>query len=608
MASLLPRRSVVLIMVTVVLLATSALAGEPEYMRANLKVGQAFEIKGSYSDDAGFVASDLEALPKPRKPKLRGELTSVDRKSRTISMYGVTMEISDKTEFVDDLADGSGFEKLRPGMRVEVSCKVNSKGQWEARRVKTRGVKKSNKVKGTLTHVAVDGKAPDTIGISGLMIILERKTDVTDPTSHLHQMEKEVLGDLSKSSANDLSSGIMIHDAVVLEGEYRHNLRNENQYDLGDERWEGDSDDTEFDIRMGATVFHSRNVRSRARFRLRKRYYLSNDQSRPTQDIQAQFTELYVALRRPGGLKAALLIGRQNFDEPREWLFDEYLDAIRVYYYGLEPFLAEFAVIHALVPMKEKSETWTDIFGRLHYFINADNRLEAYFFKRSDSDDKRNREPVWYGLRYLGDIGSVVRPWVDLALMRGEDKGRKLDAWAYDFGATIGYDNQDWFSPSITASLARASGDETGGDGVDNMFRQTGYQDNVDRLGGLTSVHYYGEILDPEFANIKVTTLGAAIHPYKGSSIEVLYHSLKQDRADTKLKGFELVRPAIGTNGFEDNLGWEVDLYVAFPRIFDRVRAVWVLGFFSPGKAFEGIVFPTMEDAFLNKLKVTVEI
>src|SRR5262249_54067061 len=64
-------------------------------------------------------------------------------------------------------------------------------------------------------------------------------------------------------------------------------------------------------------------------------------------------------------------------------------------------------------------------------------------------------------------------------------------------------------------------------------YRQSGYNDNNAKLGGVTSVHYYGEVLRPELSNIGIATVAGAIRPTDASSVSLLYHHYEQDTATT---------------------------------------------------------------------------
>ena len=81
---------------------------------------------------------------------MRPRTASIDVDQRTITLYGVPIRVLEETEFLGSGADETGFDDLRPGQRVEVSCLV-SDGAWTARKINTHDVKPSDKIKGTVT-------------------------------------------------------------------------------------------------------------------------------------------------------------------------------------------------------------------------------------------------------------------------------------------------------------------------------------------------------------------------------------------------------------------------------------------------------------------------
>jgi len=581
---------------------STARSGEPEYMKLNYQEVPAVEVKGFWDTSGVFVATDIEELPKKRLPKLRGEIQKIDKDAKTITMYGRQIKIEDRTQFLETVDEEFTIDNLQEGKRVEISCKVGGDGAWKARKIKVKLIKESNKIKGTLTGISVDGNPPDTLEIFGLLIILNRETDVNEPAGSTGAIEKYLFDELAYEDAESNSGGFTINRKLHFSIDYRHGFTGETDYDLSD-RFRSDHNETEPQIRLELASYLNERFRTFARLRIRKKFFLNSDrQNPPSEDLDVRISQLYFLARNSGVTGLAIQVGRQKFDEPREWLFDEYLDAIRIYYYALQPVVFETALIHSVFPLKEKYETWIDIFGQISWHFNRKSRLRGYVLLRKDSDESRNREPVWFGAGCYANIQPLFKPWLELALLRGEDKSEKQRASALDVGATFKV-MDNIFVPSITVSYAIGSGDETGGDGISNEFRQTGYEDNVDYFGGVNTMHYYGEVLDPELSNLKVLTLGLSFKPIENGSVEVIYHSYRQNHADDKLRG-ELVDPTGNPSGINDDIGWELDFVIGLSNLWQRVDLSWVYGLFYPGQAFN----PYMEVASLNKLNLKIEL
>lgn len=594
--------------------ALSLSAGQPNYLKAGLKTGQAVEVKGYWDNANVFVAEEVFALPKPRRPKLRGEIQNIDYDKETITLFGRAIEINDKTEFVASGGEKSSFESLRVGQRVEVTCKVSRRGKWEARKINVHNVKSSDKIKGTINRTSIDGNAPDTIIISrdpsktkadkdiqmpGIIILLIKGTNVDKEQSSIDFIDRKLFGELSKENAWELSDGISLNEKVFLTGDYRQNIRNEREFDLSD-NFDFDSDRTEQDARIKMYGFWNENVRSLAVLRLRKRFFITNNQNLPTTPYKGDLIQFYLLFPDIAGKKLALQVGRQDFDEPREWIFDEYLDAIRLYYYGYESAVFEAALIYGGASLKNKFKTWTDIYGAVHWYFDKNSFASVYFLSRSDSDDLgRNREPIWWGVRYYSNNDKILKRWLDLAIIRGEDKHELLSGWAFDIGATAWASNISLL-PSITLSYAFGSGDQ-GGDLTNQRFRQTGYDDNVDRFGGVTSLKYYGAVLSPELSNIKIFTFGVGIRPSKKSSVDIVYHKYQQQFTDDDIKGNSLMNEP--TSNTSTDIGWGADLVVSFPKLLEHIRTRLVVGMFDAGDAFQP---PATATAFVSKVNIKI--
>lgn len=335
---------------------TVALAGAPEYLQLDAKPGVALEIAGFWDpEDAIFVADDIEILPQERLPKLRGEIQEIKPDS-TIVMLGMPVKIYDRTEFTEDGGTSANFGSLKKGMRIEVSCKFEDDGSWKARKVKTNDVKKSDKIKGTVTRIAIDGAAPDTLEMSGFLILLVDPTDIVEPSGSLRQIENELFPDIKLTDMYYPSDGLLVMPGLRFNADYRQSVKSESEYDLS-ESFATDKQATEPAARLELTAFLGEQLQAFTQLRVRKRYYIASDQNNlPGDDLKAQITQLYLLTRNIGLRGLALQIGRQDFDDEREWLYDDYLDALRMYYYGLKPLALEAAYIHAVSPLKDGIE------------------------------------------------------------------------------------------------------------------------------------------------------------------------------------------------------------------------------------------------------------
>lgn len=573
---------------TVLTAPKSIAGGKPEYMKLDYSKVPAVEIKGVWDDQAGvFVASDIEELPQERRPKLRGTLQAVDLEKKSITLYGLKIEIDDRTQFLDSGQEKFTIEDLKVGNWIEVTCNFDEEdGEWEARKIKVKDIKHSNKIKGTITKFSIDGDPPDTLQIHNLLIILNKKTDLNYPTegSLYDETEKGLFDILSQDKATYSDQGFPLGDKFLLSGEFRQNITNERDYDLSSLEL-SDQNDVQPEIRLELTGYYNDHFRSYAQFRVRDFVYMNSERlDPPSKEVDSRITQLYFLAREFGVPGAAFIVGRQDVDEPREWLFDEYLDGVRLFYYGTAPLILDISYFHSDFQIKKKYQTWTDVLAEARWQFDKRTAIRGYLLLRKDSDELRNREPVYWGIGFYGRVRRYLRPWAEFAIMRGHDKGLQQEGSAMDIGVTA-IAEKVRYSPSVTLGYARGSGDKTTGDNVDNEFRQTGYQDNVGYMGGVRTLHYYGELIDPELSNLKILTLAGGIKPIDNMSLELVYHSYRQDVPDNKLRG-NLADPPARPTGASDDIGWGLDFAFGLANLWERAYLLWTFSIFEPGDAF----------------------
>ena len=113
-------------------------------------------------------------------------------------------------------------------------------------------------------------------------------------------------------------------------------------------------------------------------------------------------------------------------------------------------------------------------------------------------------------------------------------------------------------------------------------YRQSGFQDNTGKLGGVTSVRYYGELLDPELANLEVWTAGLGFRFLRASSLDLVYHRYAQDELAAYLRDANLRRRPYGR---DRDLGDELDVVLGIEE-WERFEIKAVFAVFWPGQAF----------------------
>ena len=314
------------------------------------------------------------------------------------------------------------------------------------------------------------------------------------------------------------------------------------------------------------------------------RAFLRDDRDntrRPTTELQVE--EAYVTVRDIlDGL--SLQVGRQDFEDEREWLYDEELDAVRLYYrtasLGVELSVSREELVRKDLLNKDDERIINNYFLLGRYALGEGSELDGYVFVRDDRSSRR-QDRVYVGVQSIGEITSRLDYWLDAALVKGSERANDLEGFAFDVGATYKFKKLPW-RPSLTLGLAFGSGDSDRDDDRDRDFRQTGLEDNNAKFDGVTSFKYYGEVLDPELSNLAIFTAGVGARPIKKGSIDLVYHYYRQHHADDDINGSDL---EIAPGGEKSDLGHGIDLVFGYRGIED-LKLDLILGAFVPGRAF----------------------
>lgn len=279
-----------------------------------------------------------------------------------------------------------------------------------------------------------------------------------------------------------------------------------------------------------------------------------------------------------------IVLGRQDYEDPRAWWYDEKIDAAQVRWEGDGWFASAgagrekaFADDFAHDDTDEKVDF---IILNGGYRKSKREQTTLFLVKKDNRESGRDEDLTYVGFQRIGKVDSDLRYWLDAALLRGHYRGRRVKAHAFDSGFALRFDSP--WEPFVTLALAYGSGDNDRGDGVDGNFRQTGLQDNEARTFGTTSYKYYGEVTDFELGNLWVGTLGIGIRPDDNFSVEIAHHRYRQDDAEDDLIDSDL---EIDPTGDAKSLGHETDLVLAY-RPSSDIKLSLTFGYFQPGRGF----------------------
>jgi len=543
--------------------------------------GHWVDLRGAPGEDGTFVVQRLDLIDPETEEFLIGTVSKAANPGEFV-LLGQPVQVSPKTV----------FNKVSPtkllGTRVKVEGHFRGQRRFSARKVSNRGPGRDH-IAGLVSDIrkTADGH---------VITIMNQRARVPADVDFRHEKpiaEYAVTSlDLflpqgkQVSEDDQFGEGFRLGDRLrfttLLEGRYT----GEDNYDLDDRRAQ-DFDSTAVSAR-GRFILApgERGISGQLEFRY-THVWADDDFVGRFEVDDTRLGESFIFLDDPFDVDFDIQAGRMDFDDRREWLYDQNLDGLRVYW-TVAGWLAELSVTTTLSDGKLRDEN-TDNY--IAYVTNIDRRFAAYVIHR-DTDLPGLREKTTHlGVRAFVDWPPEHESWLELAHIGGSRNDSSLGAWGLDVGTTRNI-GERWY---LTAAWAFGQGDDQPANGTDGNFRQTQMQDNNAKFGGVTSFRYYGELVDPELANMHIGTLGIGWRFTAKGSIDLVGHYYMQDKAYRRIIDSDIdQRP----NGIDRELGWEIDAIIGW-----RPVRSWdfelVIGRFTPGKAFR-----IRDDAWVSKLQI----
>lgn len=553
------------------LLACACVAPSGDGLNA-LRPGRFVEAKGTFLGGRPAVTEIDEVARTADDKSDKVEVTAPVEQSTdgALRLLGRAFAIDAETAFEDE--DKRAVAAFTPAPGDWVRIKARSRDdELRARTVRSMAARDQFKVTGEVRRLDEDAHSLD---VGGIALQLAQDVDLTmlgarDP----HDPLSLFLADDQRAVAFGLplSESVRLGGQVSLEGEW------DDEFDLDDARAR---DRTKPAVRAKADVLWLMD--DVGSYLLGEVTAGRDDTLRQngddTHDETLEVSRAFVSLRAAEGLQ--LLAGRQDFYEDREWLYDEVLDGVRgVLRTGSLQWELGAAMGRDFAAAVNEAEDTGVLVGDVRWQVDPVWEVGAYVLQRTDTT-AADFEPLLYGVRSLARPRLGLGHWLELGAASGSAGGRDIRGHAVDAGVLWTFD-APW-RPSVGAGFAFGSGRA---DGASTQgYRQSGLQDNNGKLGGVTSVRYYGELLDPELANLTVTTLCAAVRPLRSASVSLLFHTYQQDVASTTLPATEL---RVAPTGASRDLGHELDLVIAY-RFERNLTVELTAARFTPGDAFAG--------------------
>ena len=556
-----------------------------------IRVGHWVEVRGELAEDGRFLASKVEIMEPEKYELLIGTVPSSETDADRFSLLGQPVHASERTDW-----EGIRPDEL-PGSRVKVEGRWRGPAKLSAREIQTRGPGR-DRIGGRVDDVrATEGGHELRVMRFTVFVPRGAELEFEGSLEAISLADERVvsafeLPETELRAANDeddlFGEGLRLTDKLALEGQLEARFTGEDNFDLDDDDAE-DRDDLSLSARLRLLWDPNEDFAAVAEGRFRERWRDDEDDGSSSEGDFGLGEVFFLWRDAFGRSNLDLMVGRQDFDDPREWIYDSNLDGIRAFY-GWSKYRFELSLSTVLADAGPRDKQASNAVAYLTH-DDSDREWTLWSVYR-DIDTDVEEQNLHLGARLIGEWIPDLDSWVDFAYLNGERGDLDISAWGYDIGGTW---TPDFLGPaSITVGYAVGRGDGDPDDGNDNTFRQTGLQDNNGRFDGVTSFRYYGELVDPELSNLGIFTLGLGFRIAEQTSLDFVWHHYLQDQARAQLFEAEIDDP----DGVEPDLGWEFDVILGSRRW--RNWDLEIVGaYFHPGDAYED-----GDDAYLGKVQL----
>jgi alginate production protein len=546
--------------------------------------GHWLQVRGELDEQGVFQVQRLNLIEPRDEEEMIGRL-SASSDSNQYLLFGQRVVVSDKTRYrrID--------ESELAGARVKVEGHYRGPKRFSARSISRRDAGRE-RITGQV--ISIDSSSDGYV-----LAIMNNKIRVPADIEVSHEQPFEFYTISPQSIAlrkgRELSeedrfgNGIRLSKHLRLTSMLETRYTSEDNYNLNDSEEEGRQD-------LGASararlILEPTGYGLSGQLEFRYTHLQREDDKKGRLEVNdTRLGESFIFLDDLFDMDFDIQAGRMDFDDRREWIYDQNLDGLRAYW-DIGGLVAEFAATTTL----SDGDLWDENTDNYVIYLTDQQRRYAAWMVHRDTSGPYEQEISHFGVRAFGTWPERHNSWLEISGIHGrrdDEQGRtNLGGWGMDIGTTREI-SRYWY---LTTSWAYGQGDDDKRDGSDRNFRQTGLQDNNAKFSGVTSFRYYGELVDPELANLHIGTLGLGYLINETSSLDVVGHYYRQDKAVRKLLGSDLDEKA---NGVDRELGWEVDAILGL-----RPVPAWdielVLGWFNPGKAFE-----EADQAWLGKVQL----
>lgn len=567
--------------------ASCVLVDHQGYTR--LRPGRWIEAKGAIIDGVPVVDEVDELFrsssDKPEKVEVTGPATEVT--PTQLEIIGIQLQPDAETQYENEDKTVVPDLDLEKGDWLKVKLRRKDE-EFRVRSIRKQQARPQFKVEG---EVLAYSKIDESIDIGGVKLKIQQGVDITmlgqrDPNDPLALFEAD--------DQKAVPFSVRVGENLILGGQVALGIEREDEYDLDKSR---PRDETKVDTEAKLdALWLFGNTGNYALVEVKAQRGDRFNERDPDENPSGETLELQRAFASVGLDRLQMVLGRQDMDEQREWLYDEVLDGVRgILQIGENGWFEVSATQGLKWGVEENDNSDSNLLGMFgRYYLDKDWVLAAYILDRHD-DSEFEHQPVLFGVRSINAQRYGLRHWAELSFARGTTKSaatsngvaaQREDISGYAFDLGMLYTMETRYRPAFGLAYAFGSGqrDSSNRQG----YRQSGYQDNNDKRGGVTSVKYYGELLRPELSNLAVLTASAAFRPWDRTSVSILFHHYLQDFAAEYGPITDLRQSGSGArpNGRSPQIGHEIDLVLAY-RLARRLTVELVGARFEPGAAFD---------------------
>ncbi|HHJ38679.1 MAG: hypothetical protein AXA67_05830 [Methylothermaceae bacteria B42] len=584
---------------------------------ASLK-GQRLKVTGRWNGSSLLIYKVKFRDPRknPKHGQISGIIGKIDFQKKQLSIGPIAVYWHDKTRFQQLEA-----QDLKPGKAVKVKVKINQKGELIAKTIQAESdnfpvdeIVLLGAVENTL-RLSGDRNRIIILGITG--VVPER---LTNPTLQLTRRQDD-------ARPEDQFRINLFGRPLIIGGEFGLTPRYEEDLKLDPDK---DDDRLRLSSQLQLEIFYAPTTMTAIFLEGRvdgeiELYREGGRDKTVKRRVRRGETWFFWGDILESGV--SFQIGRQNFQDRREWWWDANLDAARIYYtrpfFHFELGIGQEALVLSTDDdgIDAKQDDVLRILSRTRWQWDSSHALSFFFLHQLDhsstgniGDQVREKQAdnsdatlTWGGMRATGslDLGDHLEMeyWLDNAWMGGRERrihfggtdkdsvkridaidGRDVFGWAVDSGVILETDLP--FHPTFTLAYAVGS----------REFRQTGLQDNNVRFRGVDRFRLYGELLRPELSNLHIWTVALGFPLLQSSSVEILYHKYNQVRTEPFLRKARLrAKP----NGDSRDIGHELNIVLGLEE-WKRLELELTLGMFWAGEAFDKLEGKTAWNAIFK--------